>query len=141
VVSDADFIVLQSSAELREVLQSCTRFSQKWKSVLWLSDLWRRVVLQVARNISEKHITSVSSFSEILVATYNTTRCQNTEDHNLESIVLSSISVYHVNWVSFHHGMVGPQTAVGGLHIWRVAANILNNQPRTTDKGRSYELI
>jgi hypothetical protein len=45
----------------------------------------------------------------------------------------------HVRWVSCHHGMARPQAADGGdgLQIWRVAANILNKQSRTTDKGWS----
>jgi hypothetical protein len=45
----------------------------------------------------------------------------------------------HVRWVPCHHGMARPQVADGGdgLQIWRVAANILNKQSRTTDKGRS----
>jgi hypothetical protein len=43
----------------------------------------------------------------------------------------------HVKWVPCHHGMARPQVADGGegLHIWRVAANILNKQSRTADKG------
>jgi hypothetical protein len=40
----------------------------------------------------------------------------------------------HVKWV---HCMARPQVADGGdgLQIWRVAANILNKQSRTIDKG------
>jgi hypothetical protein len=36
-----------------------------------------------------------------------------------------------------HHGMVRPPAADGGdgLNIWRLAANVLNRQSRTTDKG------
>jgi uncharacterized membrane protein len=43
-----------------------------------------------------------------------------------------------VRWVSCHHGMARPQVADGGdaLHLWRAAANILNKQSRTADKGR-----
>jgi len=35
------------------------------------------------------------------------------------------------------HGMVRPRVADGGdvLQIWRVAANILNKQSRTVDRG------
>jgi hypothetical protein len=42
-----------------------------------------------------------------------------------------------VKWVPCHHGMALPQVADGGesLQIWRVAANILNKQSRTADKG------
>jgi hypothetical protein len=37
--------------------------------------------------------------------------------------------------------MVSPQVADGkGLQIWRVAANILNKQTRTADKGWSSSL-
>jgi hypothetical protein len=40
-------------------------------------------------------------------------------------------------WVPCHHGMARPQVADGGkgLQIWRVAANIVNKQSRTADKG------
>jgi hypothetical protein len=40
--------------------------------------------------------------------------------------------LYHVRWVTCHHGMARPQVADGGegLQIWRVAANILNKQSR-----------
>jgi hypothetical protein len=41
-------------------------------------------------------------------------------------------------WVPCHHDMARPQVADGdGLQIWRVAANILNKQSRTADKGSS----
>jgi hypothetical protein len=40
-------------------------------------------------------------------------------------------------WVPSHHGMAQPEVVDGGddLQIWRVAANILNKQSRTADKG------
>jgi hypothetical protein len=43
---------------------------------------------------------------------------------------------------SFHHGMSHPRVADGGcdLQIWRVAANILNKQSRTADKGWSFNM-
>jgi hypothetical protein len=43
----------------------------------------------------------------------------------------------HVKWGPGHHGMARSQVADGGdgLQIWRVAANILNMQSRTADKG------
>jgi hypothetical protein len=43
----------------------------------------------------------------------------------------------YVRWVPCHHGMARPQVADGrdSLQIWRVAANILNKQSRTADKG------
>jgi hypothetical protein len=42
-------------------------------------------------------------------------------------------------WVPCHHGMAGPQVADGrdALQVWRVAANILNKQSRTADRGWS----
>jgi hypothetical protein len=45
-------------------------------------------------------------------------------------------------WVPCHHGMARPQVADGGngLQIWRVAANILNKQSRTAEKGWSSSL-
>jgi hypothetical protein len=49
----------------------------------------------------------------------------------------------HVRWVPCHHGTAArPQVADGGdgLQIWKVAANIMNKQSRTTDKGRSSSL-
>jgi hypothetical protein len=41
-----------------------------------------------------------------------------------------------------HHGMARPRVADGrdGLQLWRLAANILNKQPRTNDKGWSSSL-
>jgi hypothetical protein len=47
-----------------------------------------------------------------------------------------------VRCVSCHHGMARPQVADGGdgLQIYRAAANILNKQSRTTDKGWSSSL-
>jgi hypothetical protein len=43
----------------------------------------------------------------------------------------------HVKWVHCHHGMARPQVADRGdcLQIWRVAANMLNRQLRTADRG------
>jgi hypothetical protein len=43
----------------------------------------------------------------------------------------------HVRWDPCHNGMARPQVADGGdaLQFWRVAANILNNQSRTAEKG------
>jgi hypothetical protein len=47
------------------------------------------------------------------------------------------IVMVHVKWVTCHHSMARPQVADGdeGLQIWRVAANILNKQSRTADRG------
>jgi hypothetical protein len=47
-----------------------------------------------------------------------------------------------VRWVPCHHGMACPQVADGGdaLQLWREAANILNKQSRTADKGWSSSL-
>jgi hypothetical protein len=49
---------------------------------------------------------------------------------------------YHVKWTPCQHGMVPPQAVDGGdsLQIWREAANILNNQLWTADKGWSSSL-
>jgi hypothetical protein len=43
----------------------------------------------------------------------------------------------HDRWVPCHHGMARPQVADGedALQFWRVAANILNKQLRTANKG------
>jgi hypothetical protein len=42
-----------------------------------------------------------------------------------------------------HYGMVRPQDADGGdtLQVWKVAANIMNEQSRTDDKGWSSNLV
>jgi hypothetical protein len=44
--------------------------------------------------------------------------------------------------VPCHHGMARPQVADGGdgLQVWKVAANTLNKQSRTADKGWSSSL-
>jgi hypothetical protein len=41
-----------------------------------------------------------------------------------------------------HHSMARPQVADGrdGLQIWRVAANVLNKQSLTVEKGWSFSL-
>jgi hypothetical protein len=51
-------------------------------------------------------------------------------------VLLNSI-VDYVRWVPCHHGMVRPQVADGedGLQTWRIAANIMNKQSLTADKG------
>jgi hypothetical protein len=48
----------------------------------------------------------------------------------------------HIKWVPCHHGMARPQVVDGGdgLQIWRVAANVLNKQSRTTDRGWSSSM-
>jgi hypothetical protein len=48
-----------------------------------------------------------------------------------------------VKWVPFYHGMARSQVSVrgDGLHIWRIAANILNNQSRTANKGWPSSLV
>jgi hypothetical protein len=48
----------------------------------------------------------------------------------------------NVKWVQCHHGMARPRVADrgDGLQIWRVAANILNQQSRTADSGWSSSL-
>jgi hypothetical protein len=53
-----------------------------------------------------------------------------------------STALRHVRWVPCHHGMALPQVADGGdgLQIWKVAANILNKQSLTADKGWSSNL-
>jgi hypothetical protein len=40
---------------------------------------------------------------------------------------------------SCHHGIARPQVADGGdaVQLWRAAANVLNKQSRTADKGWS----
>jgi hypothetical protein len=42
---------------------------------------------------------------------------------------------FHVKGVHCHHGIARPRVADGkdGLQIWRIYANILNNQSRTAD--------
>jgi hypothetical protein len=50
--------------------------------------------------------------------------------------------VTDVRSVPCHHGMACSQVADGGdsLQVWRVAANVLNEQSRTSDKGWSCSL-
>jgi hypothetical protein len=58
------------------------------------------------------------------------------------NIFLSLACEDQIRWVLCHHGTARPQVADGGdgLQIWRVAANILNKQSRTADKGWSSSL-
>ena len=40
--------------------------------------------------------------------------------------------------MSLHHGLARPRLADGAdaLHVWKVAANVYDNESRTVDKGR-----
>jgi hypothetical protein len=55
----------------------------------------------------------------------------------LQKKFCSCLGHFRVRWVSCHHSIVRPQVADGGdgLQVCRVAANILNKQSRTADKG------
>jgi len=57
---------------------------------------------------------------------------------NGENYIIRNLEI-HVRCVPCHHGMARPQVADGGegTQIWRVAANILNKQSRTANKGWS----
>jgi hypothetical protein len=67
---------------------------------------------------------------------------------NVKKVKFSKFTFLHLNnfiheprarvkWVPCQHGTVRPEVAVGenGLQIWRVPANILSKQSRTTDRG------
>jgi hypothetical protein len=58
------------------------------------------------------------------------------------NVEFSSIGFSHVKWVPCHHGMARLQAADGGdaLHVWSVAANILNKQYCTANKEWSSSL-
>jgi hypothetical protein len=57
-------------------------------------------------------------------------------------VVIKANEFNHVKWVPCHHGMARPRVEEGGdgLHVWSVAANILNKQSRTTNKRWSSRL-
>jgi hypothetical protein len=50
--------------------------------------------------------------------------------------------ICHVRWVPCHHSMARPRVEDGrdGHQHFKLAANILNKQPRTKKKGWSYIL-
>jgi hypothetical protein len=61
------------------------------------------------------------------------------------SVVIRNITIQDLGllvWFPCHHGMARPQVADGGdsLQFWRVAANILNKQSWTVEKGWSSGL-
>jgi len=58
------------------------------------------------------------------------------------TLKLLYIASTHVRWIPCHHNMARSQVAGGGegLQIWRVAANILNKQSQTADRGWSSSL-
>jgi hypothetical protein len=58
------------------------------------------------------------------------------------NIFFSNTNISHVRCVPCHNGVARPQVADGGdaLQLWREAANILNKQSRTADKGWSSGL-
>jgi hypothetical protein len=50
--------------------------------------------------------------------------------------------MFHVRYVTCHHGMPSPGCGrVDGLQIWKAAARILNKQSRPADKGKSSSLV
>jgi hypothetical protein len=55
----------------------------------------------------------------------------------MKLLIMQFYVLGHLRWGPFHHGMARPQVADGGdgLQIWKVAANILNKQSRTADRG------
>jgi hypothetical protein len=65
---------------------------------------------------------------------------------NLHNIIIRIIQIYshcvNVMWVPSHRGMACSRVADGGdgLRIWRVAANTLNKQSRTAEKGWTSSL-
>jgi hypothetical protein len=67
-------------------------------------------------------------------------------DYYLNFVLNYFISIIRISsqvrWVPCHHGMARPQVADGGdfLQVWRLAANMLNKQSRTADKGWSSSL-
>jgi hypothetical protein len=70
------------------------------------------------------------------LSTTNTTRTGSCENSDLCSESSPERS-FHVKCVPCHHGTVHSQIAHGGecIQIWTVAANILNKQSQTADKG------
>jgi hypothetical protein len=56
------------------------------------------------------------------------------ETLDISGTIVASV---HVEWDPCHHGMARPRIADRGvgLQIWMVAANILNKQSRTADRG------
>jgi hypothetical protein len=54
-----------------------------------------------------------------------------------------NVTLFHVKSARCHNGMARPQVADGrnGLHIWRVAANILNKDGRTRNKGWASSVL
>jgi hypothetical protein len=67
---------------------------------------------------------------------------ERTETISHKRIKLTSESCNHVKWIPYYNGMARPQVVDGGggLKIWRIAANILNRQSRTDDRGWSSSL-
>jgi hypothetical protein len=56
--------------------------------------------------------------------------------------IICMLPYCHVKWVPRHHSVAHRQAGDGGdgLHIWSLAANILNKQSRTADSGWSSSL-
>jgi hypothetical protein len=70
------------------------------------------------------------------------TNCFLTKWIHRVTVSKSYLHTTHVRWVLCRHSMARSRIADGGhdLQIWRVAANILNKQSRTADKGWSSSL-
>jgi hypothetical protein len=64
------------------------------------------------------------------------------DDDSAGSVNVSDSEDSQVKWVTCHHGMARRQVADrgDGLQMWGVAANILNKQSRTADRGWTSSL-
>jgi hypothetical protein len=121
-------------------LRSCQLCSHsEISSILWNPKVYYRVQralhwsLSWARLIQSVPSHPISLTSILILSTH------------LRLGLLSSTpcsQTHHVRWVPCHHGMARPQVADGGdaLQVWWVAANILNKQSRTADKGWSSSM-
>jgi hypothetical protein len=61
---------------------------------------------------------------------------------SIQIMLKNTISIFHVKWVSCHHGTASAQGGNGAenLQIWLATTNILDKHPRTTGKGWSPQL-
>jgi hypothetical protein len=114
---------------------SCTRFAKyrKRKNYEHCSDLHFALIVGLDADIEG------APLSDELTSTQNFVRKLKIPT---PVNILNFVKKFRVRWVPCHRGMARPQVADGGegLQIWRVAANILNKQSQTADRGCSTSL-
>jgi hypothetical protein len=98
------------------------------------------IKFSVLRGRNHESILRNTSF--VVIEMYSAKSCGFNTELDLTPFLRLMFFKEKLSHIICHHGVARPQIADGGdgLQIWRVAANILNLQSWTADKGWSFSL-